>query len=346
LQVLQLLTLCLRSNDFKDLEILVLRHELAMLRRRTRRPAIKPFDRLFLTAASRLLPPGRWHAFLITPATLLRWHRRLVARRWTYAHGRGRPSLRRDARALALRLARENARWGYQRIAGEMNGLGFSVSATTVRTWLRDAGVGPVGTRRGMTWREFIRTHRHSLLAVDFFTVETIWLQRLYVLFFIELESRRVHLAGCTSMPTAAWVTQQARQLTWTITDRPERVRFLIRDRDQKFTGSFDEVFRAEQIEVVRTPFRAPQANAVAERFVRTVRTECLDWLLILNAEHLERAVTTFVEHYNRHRPHRGLGLRPPQPASSGAVSGAIDAAQIVRRDRLGGLIHEYVLAA
>jgi transposase InsO family protein len=246
---------------------------------------------------------------------------------------------------LALRLARENARWGYQRIAGEMKSLGFTVSATTVRTWLRDAGVGPVGTRRGMTWREFIRTHHQSLLAVDFFTVETIWLRRLYILFFIELESRRVHLAGCTSMPTAAWVTQQARQLTWTIMDRPERVRFLVRDRDQKFTGSFDEVFRAEQIEIVRTPFRAPQANAVAERFVRTVRTECLDWLLVLNAEHLERAVTTFVDHYNRHRPHRGLGLRPPQPVPSGAVPGSIDA-QIVRRDRLGGLIHEYVLAA
>ena len=239
-----------------------------------------------------------------------------------------------------LRLAGENPRWGYQRIVGELKGLEVRVSATTVRTWLREAGVGPVGTRPGMTWREFIRLHRQSLLAVDFFTVETLWLQRLYVLFFIELGSRRVHLAGCTPTPTAAWVTQQARQLTWTFAGRPEPFRFLIRDRDQKFTASFDEVFRTEGIQIVRTPFRAPQANAIAERFVRTVRNECLDWLLVLNREHLERAVAIFVDHYNRHRPHRGLGLRPPQPAASCLEPCPTDAC-VVRRDRLGGLIHE-----
>jgi putative transposase len=187
-QVFHLLTLRFRSHDFKDLEILVVRHELAILRRQTRRPAITPLDRVFLTAASRLLPRVRWHAFLITPATLLRWHRRLIAKRWTYSGRRGRRPIRRDVRTLALRLAGENPRWGYQRIVGELKGLGLRVSATTVRTWLREAGVGPVGTRRGMTWREFIRTHRQSVLAVDFFTVETIWLQRLYVLFFISLE--------------------------------------------------------------------------------------------------------------------------------------------------------------
>jgi putative transposase len=346
-QVLQLLALRFRSNDFKDLEILVLSHELAVLRRRTRRPAMTPIDRLFLTAASRFLPRGRWQVFFITPATLLRWHRRLVAKRWTYERRRGRPPIRRDVRALALCLARENPRWGYQRIVGEMKGLGFIVSAATVRTWLREAGVGPVGTRRGMTWREFVRTHRRSLLAVDFFTVETIWLQRLYVLFFIELGRRRVHVAGCTPTPTAQWVTQQARQLTWTLADRSESIRFLIRDRDQKFTPSFDEVFRTEKIEILRTPFRAPQANGVAERFVRTVRTECLDWFLILNQQHLERIVADFVDHYNRHRPHRGLGLTAPQPAVAAGMTVATSAdARILRRDRLGGLIHEYVLAA
>jgi len=180
-----------------------------------------------------------------------------------------------------------------------MKRLGFIVSATTVRTWLREAGVGPVGRRRGMSC-EFVRMHRRSLLGVDFFTVETIWLQRLYVLFFIELGSRRVHVAGCTPTPTAQWVTQQARQLTWTLADGSESIRFLILDRDQKFTPSFDEVFRTEKIEIVRTPFRAPQANGVAERFVRTVRTECLDWLLILNHQHLERIVADYVDHYNR----------------------------------------------
>jgi putative transposase len=156
-----------------------------------------------------------------------------------------------------------------------------------------------------------------------------------------------VHVAGCTPTPTAQWVTQQARQLTWTLADRPESIRFLIRDRDQKFTPCFDEVFRTEKIAIVRTPFRVPQANGVAERFVRTVRTECLDWFLILNHQHLERIVADFVEHYNRHRPHRGLGLTPPQPAHSVcATSTAFTDDRILRRDRLGGLVHEYVLAA
>jgi hypothetical protein len=200
-QVFPLAALQARSDDFKDLEILVLRHELAILRRRSRRPAITSLDRMFLAATSRLLPQARWDAFLITPATLLRWHRQLTAKRWTYTGRRGRRPIRQDVQTLALRLARENPRWGYQRIVGELKGLGMAVSPTTVRTWLRHAGLGPVGTRRGMTWREFIRSHRQSMLAVDFFTVETIWLQRLYVLFFIELGSRRVHLAGCTNVP-------------------------------------------------------------------------------------------------------------------------------------------------
>jgi putative transposase len=173
-----------------------------------------------------------------------------------------------------------------------------------------------------MTWREFLRAHRRSMLAVDFFTVETIWLQRLYVLFFIELGSRRVHVAGCTPNPTAPWVTQQARQLTWTLAERPESFRFLLRDRDQKFTDSFDAVFRSIGLEIIRTPFRAPQANGVAERFVRTVRSECLDRLLILNAQHLERVLDIFMEHYNGHRPHRGAGPHAALPDTSIGDSG------------------------
>src|SRR5262245_33317347 len=151
-----------------------------------------------------------------------------------------------------------------------------------------------------MTWREFVRAHRRCMLAVDFFTVETIWLQRLYVLFFIELGSRSVHITGCTPNPTAPWVTQQARQLTWTLAERPGSFRFLIRDRDQKFTDGFDDVFRSSGLEIIRTPFRAPQANGVAERFVRTVRSECLDWLLIFNRQHLERVLDIFGEHLSR----------------------------------------------
>ena len=184
--VLQLLALRVRSKDSRDLEILVLRHELAIIRRRARRPVITPVDRLFLMAASRLPARPRWHTFLVTPTTLIRWHRTLVAKRWTYPGRRGRRPIRRDVRAFAVRLARENPHWGYQRIVGELKGLGIRVSPTTVRTWLRESGIGPVSTRRGISWREFLRIHRQQVLAVDFFTVDTIWLQRLYVLFFIE----------------------------------------------------------------------------------------------------------------------------------------------------------------
>ncbi len=345
--LLEFVVLRLRPEELKDLEIVVLRHELAILRRNTRRPAITAVDRLFLSATSRLLPRACWRSFIVTPATLLRWHRRLVAKRWTVGRRVGRPPMQREIRDLVLRLARENSRWGYPRIVGELKGLGITVSATTVRTWLRAAGLGPAGKRGKTTWREFIRAHRQSLLAVDFFTVETIWLQRLYVLFFIELGSRRVRVAGCTANPSAAWVVQQARQLSWTVAERGEPLRFLIRDRDQKFTDRFDEVFRSEGIKVIRTPFRTPQANGVAERFVRTVRTECLDWLLILNPQHLERIVDAFVDHYNGPGPHLGLSLGPPVTSPAGLVSAwSVSDARILRRDRLGGVVHEYSVAA
>jgi putative transposase len=344
--LLEFVALRARSKEFQELEIIVLRHELAIFRRTTRRPAITAVDRTLLAVASRLLPRARWQSFIVTPATLLRWHRRLVAKRWTYARPVGRPPRRREIRDLVLRFARENPRWGYQRVVGELKGLGIVVSATTVRAWLRAAGLGPAGKRGKTTWREFVRAHRESMLAVDFFTVETIWLQRLYVLFFIELGTRRVHVAGCTPNPNAPWVTQQARQLSWTVAERPEPLRFLIRDRDQKFTDPFDDVFRSEAIEVVRTPFRAPQANGVAERFVRTVRSECFDRLLILNQQHLERVLQGFIDHYNGHRPHRALSLTPPTARLATATPSAFGDARIVRRDRLGGVVHEYVRAA
>jgi putative transposase len=182
-----------------------------VLRRQVARPELSPADRVFLVAASRLLPRASWCSFLVTPTTLLRWHRRLVARRWTYPGRAGRPPIGGEVRELVLRLARENPRWGYQRIAGELRGLGLTVSATTVRKLLRRGGLGPAGERAGSSWREFLRAQANSMLAVDFFTVETVSLRRLYVLFFIELGSRRVHLAGCTANPSGAWVTQQAR---------------------------------------------------------------------------------------------------------------------------------------
>ncbi|MDQ6853748.1 MAG: integrase core domain-containing protein [Actinomycetota bacterium] len=344
--LLQLVLLRRRSEAFKELEIVVLRHELSVLRRQARRPQLTMADRVLLAAASRLLPRPNWRSFMVTPATLLRWHRRLVARRWTYGGRCGRPPIDEEIRALVLRLARENPRWGYQRIAGELNGLGIAVSATTVAKILRQAGLGPVGERSGLSWRAFLRAQASSMLAVDFFTVETISLQRLYVLFFIELGSRRVHLAGCSENPDGRWTTQQARQLAWSLPDRPQTIRFLIRDRDSKFTRAFDDVFQSEGIEIIRTPFRAPNANAFAERWVGTVRRDCLDWLLIASRRQLERVLRVYAEHYNTHRPHRALGLRPPAPTPRLHFADASRPGHIQRRERLGGLINEYARAA
>jgi len=235
---------------------------------------------------------------------------------------------------------------GYQRLVGELKGLGVVVSTTTVRNVLREEHAGPAGGRPGPSWRQFLQSQAKSLIAVDFFTVDTIWLRRLDVLFFIEVASRRVHFAGCTAHPDDGWVTQQARQLTWTLAERPEPVRLLVRDHDRKFTRSFDEVFQGAGVRIVRTPIRAPQANGIAERFVRTVRSECLDWLLIVNTRHLERVVTVFIDHYNRHRAHRSLNLTPPGGLSLTTSHTNSQTLRVVRRDRLGGLLHDYGLAA
>jgi putative transposase len=316
-RVMALVFLCFRSSDFKELEIVVLRHELAVLRRQLSRPALRPADRAFLAAASRLLPRPRWRAFFVTPETLLAWHRRLIARRWTYPGRRpGRPKVSREARELVLRLARENPRWGYQRIVGELHGLGVVISATTVRRILAAAGLGPAGARNGLSWRQFIRAQAKSMVACDFFTVDTISLRRIYVLFFIALSTRRVHLAGLTEHPDGPWTAQQARNLVFSLSERDRPLEFLVRDNDGKFTGAFDTVFNTEGIRVIHTPVRAPKANAVAERFVGTVRRECLDWVLIANRRHLQHVLREFVDHYNRHRPHRALGLTPPDPIS------------------------------
>jgi putative transposase len=348
-KLIELVALRLRSAEYKELEIVVLRHELAVLRRQVHRPDLRPADRIFLSAAARLLPRWRWSAFFVTPQTLLAWHRRLVARRWTYpSRGPGRPRLDPKIRALVLRMARENPRWGYRRIVGELAGLGISVSPTSVRKILAADGLGPAGARGELTWSEFIRRQAKSMIACDFFTVDTVSLRRLYVLFFIELSSRRVHLAGITSNPDGAWVTQQARSLAWDLHERGSpSVRFLIRDNDTKFTAAFDDVFESEGMAVIRTPVEAPKANAVAERFVGTARRECLDWLLIANRRHLARVLRTFVDHYNGHRPHRGLGLAAPDRVNVAAFPSAPQTIRTVsRRDRLGGLIHEYRTAA
>ena len=238
---------------------------------------------------------------------------------------------------MIVRLARENPRWGYQRIVGELKGIGVMVSATTVKKILRAQGLGPT-VRRGPLWREFLRTQAHSILAVDFFTVDTVWLERVYVLFFIELGTRRIHLTGCTGHPDDAWVTQQARQVTWSLVDREKPVRFLIRDSDRKFTSRFDAMFEAQGVRVVRTPVQAPEANGIAERFVRMVRCECLDWLLVLNARHLEHTLKVFVGSVSsraessrpRESAHREPGTRST-PGRNPSASTARRLAELLR---------------
>jgi putative transposase len=340
--VLRLLVRGRRSEFAKDVELLVLRHQLVVLGREQRRPMLRPADRALLSALGRLLPPRRRHGLVVRPQTLLRWHRELVRRKWTQPRRtRGRPPVDDRVRQLVLRLARENPSWGYPRIAGELLKLGLRASPSTVRRILLANQLGPAPRRSGPSWREFLRQQAASMLACDFFTVETISLRRFYVLFFIELESRRVHFGGCTANPTGAWVTQQARNLSFT--GLLERMRLLIHDRDSKFSAAFDEVFRSEGLKVIHTPIRAPQANAYAERFVRSVRAECLDWLLILGRRHLEQVLRAYAAHYNRERPHRGLALLTPDRTGTDAPPSR---GEIKRRDRLGGLIHEYHRAA
>jgi transposase InsO family protein len=247
---------------------------------------------------------------------------------------------------LIVHLARENPRWGYQRIQGELLHLGVRVSATVIRTTLRRHGLDPAPRRAATTWKAFLRQQAAGIVACDFFTVDTVWLRRLYVLFFIELETRRVHLAGVTAHPNGRWATQQARNLLLVLDEQGRRVRFVLRDHDAKFCPSFDDVFSSEGGEVLVTPVRAPQANAYAERWVRTVRAECLDWLLIVGRGHLEQVLRTYVQHYNRHRPHRALGLQPPEPPARLTILGEDDQGVVHRRDLLGGLLHEYRQAA
>jgi putative transposase len=343
-QLVTWLGLLAQSSGSKNAEILVLRHEVAVLRRQVSRPRLSWADRAVFAALSRLLSQaGRLHR-IVTPATVLRWHRDLVTRRWTQPRRRGGRSTAFELRQLVLRLASENPTWGYRRIHGELAGLGHQIAPSTVWSLLKRAGIDPAPRRSGPTWRQFLTAQAHSILATDFFCVDTVLLHRLYVLFVVEHATRRVHLLGITANPTGAWVAQQARNLLMDLDDRLGGFAFLIRDRDSKFTGVFDAVFASEGIRILRTPVRAPRANAIAERWIGTVRREILDRMLIVNRRHLETVLAEYVAHFNDHRPHRALQhaapLRPLPPPSSQPDL------HIRRHDRLGGLIHEYTQVA
>ena len=347
-RVLQLIRLTRRADTDLAIEVVMLRHEVAVLRRQVHRPALQPADRAVLSGLRRLLSGLRQGRFFVQPDTLLRWHRDLVAKHWTYPHDRpGRPAIPAGTTALVLHLAKENPSWGYRRIQGELATIGIAIAASSVWAILKRNDVEPSPRRSGPTWAEFLAAQAQGLIACDFFSVDTVLLRRLYVLFFIHHDTRLVRIAGVTARPATDWVTQQARNVSMELADQAATVKSLIRDRDTKFTKSFDAVFAAEGLRIIKSPVRAPRANAIGERVVGTIRRECLDRMLILGRRHLEAVLREYVEHYNQHRPHRSLIQRAPSTSgATPALIGDLDLAKLRRTDRLGGLIHEYRLAS
>lgn len=349
--IVDVLTLPSKASLDKDLEILALRHQLRLLQRQqTAKLRCSRIEKLLLavlTVKLKTLFKQQKHCLerclvLFQPDTVLKWHCEFVRQKWTFRsiRKRGRPHTSLELETLVLRLAKENPRWGVDRIHGELLKLGFRPGGTTIRAILSRHGVLPAPQRgaNGGSWRKLLRHYKEQLLACDFFTVETALLQTIYVLFFIHIGTRRVYLAGCTAHPGSAWVAQQARQLRWTISEKDEVTpRLLIHDRDTKFSRSFDAVFRSEGTQVLLTPFRTPNANAFAERWVRTVRQECLNHLLVLNEDHLRRVLKEYVLHYNTARPHQVIDQQIPIPQ---VIPGSGNC--VGRRDRLGGIIHEY----
>jgi transposase InsO family protein len=337
----------LRSRVAKDAEVLALRHENAVLRRQIARVRYEPADRVWLAALSRLIPRNRWlQVFAVTPTTLLRWHRELIARKWTFTrhHRPGRPSTTPTIKQLILRLARENSSWGHRRIQGELARLGYPIAPSTVWEILHAAGINPAPQRSGPTWRQFLTAQAHGIIAADFLHLDTVSLKRLYALIFIEHGTRRLHLAGVTAHPTCAWTVQQARNLAMTLGHRMDSLRFLIRDRDSKYTRTFDAVFEADGIEVLPSPPRAPRANAICERVVGTLRRELLDRMLIYNEAHARAVLAEYIRHYNGHRPHQSRQQLPPDSAEPATPVTVTDLqAHLIRRQRLlGGLINQY----
>lgn len=327
-----------------EAEVIALRHQVAILQRTHARTALTEPDRAVLAGLGRLLSRRVRAGFVVTPDTLLGWHRRLAARRWVFPQRRpGRPRVSRERELFVVRLAEENPTWGYRRIHGELAGLGHRLAPSTVWAILKRHGINPAPRRTGPTWAQFLKAQARGIIACDSFVVDTVTLRQLHVLFFIEHATRRVQFAGVASPLTGSWCTQAARNLAMRID--LDRFRFLIRDRATVFVASFDEIFTTEGIDVLRSPPGAPRANAIAERFVRTARTEMLDHTLIWNERQLRSMMIEFLEHYNGHRPHRGIHQRAPDTIDQAAPE-PIPIDEIRRTRILNGLINQYHRAA
>ena len=342
--LVSLARLAVHSGRSKDLEIIVLRHQLAVLRRQNHRPALAEEDRALLGAIAAALSRRRRAGWLVTPETLLRWHRRRIARHWTQpCRAPGRPSTTASVRRLIIDMATNNPTWGYRRITGELVGLGHRVGASTVWRILKQHRFDPAPQRTRVTWTRFLRSQ--AAVACDFVTVDTALLRRCYLLFFIDITTREVLYGGITTNPTGAWITQAARNLFLRHPQRLTHTRALLRDRASQFTGDFDEIFRTEGLKILRTPVRVPVANAFAERWIGTLRRELLDRTIIWNQRQLEHLVTDYIDHYNAHRPHRSLNQRPPASTKPPNANGQ-QQLRIIRATRCGGLINEYRRAA
>ena len=344
------LRLARREEAWKAAEILILRHQLAVLQRRQpRRPRLDWADRALLATLLAVIPKARRRRLrlLVSPDTILRWHRDIVRRRWaarSMPGKTGRPATRRNIRALVLRLARENRGWGYRRIHGELAGLGVKVAASTAWEILRTAGIDPAPRRSGPTWSQFMRSQAQAILACDLFTVDLLNGTQAHVLAVIEHATRRIRILGVTLHPTGEWTTQQARNLLIDLGGQADRVKFMIRDRGSNFTAAFDAVLADAGIRILLCNVRTPRMNAIAERWIGGCRREFLDRILIWNQDHLRRILSQYETHHNQRRPHRSLNSAAPLKPLPEPVD--LEQYRVRRHARVGGLINEYRLVA
>ncbi|MFD9822300.1 integrase core domain-containing protein [Streptomyces violascens] len=341
----------LSRDTAKDAELLVLRHENTVLRRQLKGPVrFETTDRFWFSALSSLIPRRRWaKSFPVTPGTLLAWHRRLLAGKWDYSARRGRngrPPTAAALKKLVLRLARENPQWGHRRIQGELARLGHPIAPSTVWQILTTAGIDPAPRRSGPSWREFLTAQAEGIIAADFFHVDTVLGPRLYAMAFLEHGTRRLHITGVTTHPTGQWATRQARYPAAGLGTRMESLRFAVRDRDAKYTESFDAVFTAEDVDVLLSAPRVPRMNAHCERVIGTVRREALDHVLVVNEAHARRFLAEYQDHYDRHRPHQARDQRPPNAPDQPATVTDLDGHRLLRTRVLGGTINQYRYAS